>query len=131
MRIKLIAVNALIVAIVGLLALLLVRSSLSSATSNKDQLSTDAQDNVNGAAARLQLDGLRAERRLGAATIEQGAADALGKATPSARGEAATKHCDDLVSQMKNGADLRAQRADPRRPRRRVGARSSAATTRT
>jgi hypothetical protein len=102
MRTKLIAVNALIVAIVGLLSLLLVRSSLSSATSNKDQLSTDAQDNVNGAAARLQLDGLRAERWLSAASIEQGAADALGKATPSARGEAATKHCDDLVSKMKN-----------------------------
>jgi hypothetical protein len=102
MRIKIIAVNALIVAIVGLLSFLLVRSSLGSATSNKDQLSTEAQEDVNGAAAGLQLDGLRAERWLAAAPIEQGAVDALVKATASARGEAATKHCDDLVSKMKN-----------------------------
>ncbi len=102
MRTKLIAINALIVAIVGLLSFLLVRSSLGSATSNKDQLSTEAQDNVNGAAARLQLDGLRAERWLAGGAIEQGALDALAKATASARGEAATKRCDDLVSKMKN-----------------------------
>jgi methyl-accepting chemotaxis protein len=102
MRIKLIVVNGLIVAIVGLLSFLLVRSSLGSATSNKDQLLTEAQENVNGAAARLELDGLRAERWLGAAPIEQGANDALAKATASARGEAATKYCDDLVNKMKN-----------------------------
>ena len=38
MRIKIIAVNALIVAMVGLLSFLLVRSALGTATSNKDQL---------------------------------------------------------------------------------------------
>jgi hypothetical protein len=102
MRIKIIAVNALIVAIVGLLSFLLVRSSLGSATSNKDQLSTDAQEEVNGAAARLQLDGLRTERWLAGPSIEQGAVDALAKGTASARGEAATKHCEDVVSEMKN-----------------------------
>jgi len=102
MRIKIIAVNALIVAIVGLLSFLLVRSSLGSVTSNKDQLSTEAQDDANGAAGGLQLDGLRAERWLATASVAQGAVDALGKATASARGEAATKYCDDLVSKMKN-----------------------------
>ncbi|HXN31593.1 MAG TPA: MXAN_5187 C-terminal domain-containing protein [Polyangiaceae bacterium] len=104
MRIKIIAVNALIVAIVGLLSFLLVRSSLGSATSNKDQLSTDAQEDVNGAAARLQLDGLRAERWLAGASVEQGAIDALAKGTASARGEAATRHCEDVVSKMKNAS---------------------------
>jgi hypothetical protein len=102
MRIKIIAVNALIVAIVGLLSFLLVRSSLASAASNKDQLSAEAQENVNGAAGRLQLDGLRAERWLAGAATAQGALDALAKATATARGEAATKACDDLVSKMKN-----------------------------
>jgi hypothetical protein len=102
MRIKIIAVNALIVAIVGLLSFLLVRSSLASAASNKDQLAAEAQENVNGAAGRLQLDGLRAERWLGGAATAQGALDALAKATATARGEAATKACDDLVSKMKN-----------------------------
>jgi hypothetical protein len=104
MRIKIIAVNALIVAIVGILSFLLVRSSLGSATSNKDQLSTDAQEDANGAAGLLQLDGLRAERWLAGTLSGAGALDALGKATLSARGEAATKYCDDLVSKMKNAS---------------------------
>jgi hypothetical protein len=102
MRIKIIAVNALIVAIVGLLSFLLVRSAIGAATSNKDQLTAEAQNDVNGAAGRLQLDGLRAERWLAAAANEQATLDALTKASPSARGEAATKRCDDLVSKMKN-----------------------------
>lgn len=102
MRIKIIAVNALIVALVGLLAFLLVRSSLSSVTGNKDQLTLEAQNDVNGAAGRLQLDGLRAERWLAGAATEAATLDALAKATPTARGEAATKRADDLVSRMKN-----------------------------
>jgi hypothetical protein len=102
MRIKIIAVNALIVAIVGLLSFLLVRSSLSAATGNTDKLAAEAENDVNGAAARLQLDGLRAERWLAAAAVEPATADALGKATPGARSDAATTRCDDLVSKMKN-----------------------------
>lgn len=102
MRIKIIAVNVLIVAIVGLLSFLLVRSAVSSATSNADQLSAEAQRDAQGAAARLQLDGLRAERWLAAKPNESATVDSLAKATASARGEAATKRCDDLVSTMKN-----------------------------
>jgi hypothetical protein len=102
MRIKIIAVNALIVALVGLLSFILVRSAIGSATSNKDQLTAEAQNDVNGAAGRLQLDGLRAERWLAGAATEQATLDALTKASPSARGDAATKRCDDLVSKMKN-----------------------------
>lgn len=102
MRIKIIAVNALIVALVSLLSFLLVRSSIGSATSNKDQLTAEAQNDVNGAAGRLQLDGLRAERWLAAVANEQATQDALTKASPSARGDASTKRCDDLVSKMKN-----------------------------
>src|SRR5579884_3427994 len=104
MRIKIIAVNALIVAVVGLLSFLLVRAALSSAAGNKDQLTIEAQNDVNGAAGRLQLDGLRAERWLTAAASEQATVDAMSKASQSARGEAATKRCDDLVSKMKNAA---------------------------
>jgi methyl-accepting chemotaxis protein len=102
MRIKLIAVNAAVVAIVALLSFLLVRSALAVATSNKDQLSAEAENDVNGAASRLQLDGLRAERWLAAAAREAGTIEALSKATASARSEAATTRCDDLVSRMKN-----------------------------
>ena len=102
MRIKIIAVNALIIAVVGLLSFLLVRSALSSATSNKDQLAQDAQNDVNGAAGRLQLDGLRTERWLSGAATEAAMLDALTKAAPAARADAAMKRCDDLVSRMKN-----------------------------
>ncbi|HEY8087812.1 MAG TPA: hypothetical protein VIF09_08205, partial [Polyangiaceae bacterium] len=102
MRIKIIAVNAIIVVVVGLLSFLLVRGALSSATGNKDQLTMEAQNDVNGAAGRLQLDGLRAERWLAAAAAEAATSDALTKASQSARGDAATKRCEDLVSKMKN-----------------------------
>jgi len=102
MRIKIIAVNALIVAMVGLLSFLLVRSALGSAAGNSDQLSQEAQNGVNGAAGRLQLDGLRAERWLAAAATEQATVDAMSKASPSARADAAQRRCDDLVSKMKN-----------------------------
>ena len=104
MRIKIIAVNALIVALVGLLSFLLVRASLSSATGTKDQLTPQAQNDVNGAAGRLQLDGLRTERWLSAAAGEQATLEALQKASPSARSDAATKRCDDLVSKMKSAS---------------------------
>jgi len=104
MRIKIIAVNALIVAVVGLLSFLLVRSAVGAATSNKDQLTAGAQGDVNGAAGWVQLNGLRAERWLAAVASEPATIDALSKATASARGDAATKVCDDLVSRTKNAA---------------------------
>lgn len=102
MRIKIIAVNALIVALVGLLSFLLVRGALSSAAGNKDQLAQEAQNDVNGAAARLQLDGLRTERWLAGAAAEQATLDALTKASPSARGDGATNRCNDIFNKMKN-----------------------------
>jgi hypothetical protein len=101
MRIKIIAVNALIVAVVGLLSFLLVRSAVGAATSNKDQLTAGAQGDVNGAAGWVQLNGLRAERWLAGVAGEPATIDALSKATASARGDAASKVCDDLVSRMK------------------------------
>jgi hypothetical protein len=72
------------------------------ATSNKDQLTATAQGDVNGAAGWVQLDGLRAERWLAAISSGPAIVDALSKATASARGDAATRACDDLVSRMKN-----------------------------
>jgi hypothetical protein len=102
MRIKIIAVNALIVVMVGLLSFLLVRASVTAATSNKDQLTAGAQGDVNGAAGWVQLNGLRAERWLAAISSGPTTVDALSKATAAARGDAATRACDDLVSRMKN-----------------------------
>jgi hypothetical protein len=102
MRTKIIAVNALIVAVMGLLSFLLVKSSLGTAAGNKDQVTANAQGTVNGAAAWVELDALRAEGWLAAFANDTATADALSKATPAARGDAATKRCDDIVSQAKN-----------------------------
>ncbi len=102
MRTKIIAVNALIVAVMGLLSFLLVKSSLGTATSNKDQLVAAAEGNVNGAAGWVQLDGLQAERWLAAMASDPATAGAFSPATASARGDAATKRCDDVVSKAKN-----------------------------
>ena len=115
MRIKIIAVNALIVAVVGLLSFLLVRSSVGAATSNKDQLTAGAQGDVNGAAGWVQLDGLRAERWLAAVANEPATVDALSKATASARGDAATQGVRRPREPHEERAALRAKRADARR----------------
>ena len=85
MRTKIIAVNALIVAVMGLLSFLLVKSSLSTAAGNKDQVVATAQGTVNGAAAWVELDALRAEGWLAAFANDAATADALSKATPAAR----------------------------------------------
>ena len=101
MRNKIIAVNAVIVLIVGLLSFVLVRSMLSSAVDNPGQLSLEAKQDVQGASARLQFDALRMERWLASKATEPATADALSRATPSARGEAATALCDNIASVAK------------------------------
>ena len=102
MRTKIIAVYAFIVALVGLLAFALVRASLRAAFDDQHDLAFEAHEGANGAAARLELDALSAERWLTGVANEAASADVLTKATAAARGEAATQRADDLVSRMKN-----------------------------
>jgi hypothetical protein len=96
LRNKIITVNAIIVLIVGLLAWVIVRQGISSAASNSSALLTNAKHEVTGAAARLQLDGLRAERWLGPKAAD--AADVFGKSTDAARKDGATTFCDRLIA---------------------------------
>lgn len=98
MRNKIIAVNAVIVLIVGLLAFAIVRTQLAAETSSTDQLKRSAHRDVAGAAAQLQLDGLRAERWLAMKANEPATRAALTKATPDARGDAARQLCDQIAS---------------------------------
>ncbi len=98
MRNKIIAVNAVIVLIVGLLAFAIVKTQLSVATSSIDQLKRSAQRDAAGAAARLQLDGLRTERWLAAKAAEPGTKAELSKATPDARSAAARALSDQIAS---------------------------------
>ena len=101
MRLKIIAVNALIVALVGVLSFVIMRAALVTATSNQDILTADAKRDVQGAAAKLQYDALRAERWLRDRAAEPASADSLSASAPSARGDAATKLCNDLLNGMK------------------------------
>ncbi len=64
MRNKIIAVNAVIVLIVGLLSWVLMRQTIGAASGNQGVLLADAKHEVQGASARLQLDALRTERWL-------------------------------------------------------------------
>jgi hypothetical protein len=99
MRNKIIAVNAVIVLIVGLLAFAIVKTQLSLATSSTDPLKRSAQRDAVGVAAKLQLDGLRAERWLAAKGAEPGTRALLTKgATPDARAEAAKQLSDQIAN---------------------------------
>lgn len=99
MRNKIIAVNAVIVLIVGLLAFMIVRTQLTSATRNTDQLKRTAQRDAVGVAAKLQLDGLRAERWLASKAVEPATRALLTKAaTPDARADAARQLSDQIAN---------------------------------
>ena len=111
MRNKIIAVNAAIILLVGILSYALVRASLFSAAGNREQLIADAQHDVLGAAARLQLDALRAERWLAAKVREPGQGEPFSKGSPEARGDSATTHADAILA-----ASLRAPDFEGRRP---------------
>jgi hypothetical protein len=99
MRNKIIAVNAVIVIIVGLLAFAIVKTQLSLATSSTDQLKRSAQRDAVGVAAKLQLDGLRAERWLSAKGAEPQTRALISKgATPDARADAARQLADQIAN---------------------------------
>jgi hypothetical protein len=101
MRNKIIAVNAVIVLIMGLLAFAIVKTQLSLATSSTDPLKRSAQRDAVGVAAKLQLDGLRAERWLLSKGAEPGIRSLLGKgSTSDARADAARQ----LSYQIANAA---------------------------
>jgi hypothetical protein len=98
MRNKIIAVNAIIVVIVGLLAFAIVRTQLALETSSVDQLKRSATRDVSGSAARLQLDGLRAERWLAMKAGEAATRSALSRATQDARADASRQLADQIAS---------------------------------
>ena len=98
MRNKIIAVNAIIVLIVGLLSYVLMHQAISTAATNPTVLLGDAKHSVQGAAARLQLDALRAERWLSQKSNDPAALDAFQKSSDNARKEAATSFCDHVLT---------------------------------
>ena len=101
MRNKIIAVNAAIIVLIGLLAFALVRGALVSASSNSVQMASSAKRDAQSASARLQLDGLRAERWLAGKASEAATHDVLAKGSPTARADAATAYSDVLLNAAK------------------------------
>jgi hypothetical protein len=98
MRNKIIAVNAVIVLIVGLLSWAIVRSALANAADNGAQLASDSKRAALGASAKLQLDALRGELWLSTRAAEAATLDAVNKGTLSAQQEAATARCDAIAT---------------------------------
>jgi hypothetical protein len=97
-RNKIIAVNAVIILIMGLLSYVLMHQAITAAASNPTALLADAKHGVQGASAWLQLDALRAERWLAQKSSDSGALDAFQKSTDSARKQAATTFCEHVLS---------------------------------
>ena len=81
MRNKIIAVNAVIVLIVGLLAFAIVRTQLALTTSSPDQLKKSAKRDAVAGASKLQLDALRTERWLAAQAADANAKAALSRSS--------------------------------------------------
>lgn len=99
MRNKIIAVNAVIVIIVGLLAFAIVKTQVSLATSSTDQLKRSAQRDAAAISTKLQLDALRAERWLSTKAAEPATHALLTKATHGARADAARQLSDQIANE--------------------------------
>ncbi len=106
MRNKIILVNALIIAIVGVLAFVMTRTGIIGAASNAPALLDEAKHDALGAGARLEVDGLKVERWLTARASDPSAADALNKADKTAAGRSATQLCDNIVAAAKTAPDF-------------------------
>ena len=102
MRNKIIAVNAAIVLIVGLLSFVIVRQSTLAAARNPERIKSRTERDAQAVSARLQLDGLRIERWLAQKATEPAAIEVFNKASDGAKGDAASAFCDHVASDAKS-----------------------------
>jgi hypothetical protein len=102
MRNKVIATNAVIVLLVGLLSFAIVRQAIQSAVSNPATLNARARQDALGATSQLQFVALQAERWLSTRSTDAAIAEVLAKGTSEARGDAATQYCDQLLNASKS-----------------------------
>lgn len=106
MRTKIIAVNAVIVVLVGLISFVLVRSALMSAAGDQTQSLSQTKRDAQAASSQVELDALRAERWLAGKAVEPATTDVLVKpaASPSAQGQAATALSDAILGSAKQAS---------------------------
>lgn len=102
MRNKIIAVNAAIVLIVGLLSFVIVRQSTLAAATSPERIKSRTERDAQAVSARLQLDGLRIERWLAQKATEPAALEVFNKASDGAKGDAATAFCDSVAGSAKS-----------------------------
>ena len=102
MRNKIIAVNAAIVLIVGLLSFVIVRQSTLAAARNPERVKARTERDAQSVSARLQLDGLRIERWLAVKATEPAALEVFNKSSDNAKGDAATAFCDSVAGAAKS-----------------------------
>ena len=98
MRWKIIAVNSIIVLLVGVLSYALLRAALGDLASNPTQLKAEAERALAAANSKLELDAVRAERWLATMANEKASREVFKAGTMSARQEEATEYSNRLIS---------------------------------
>jgi hypothetical protein len=98
MRWKIIAVNSIIVLLVGVLSFALLRAGLGDLASNPTQLKAEAERALSAANTKLELDAVRAERWLATMANEKSSREIFKAGTVSARQEEATEYSNRILS---------------------------------
>src|SRR5260370_39507444 len=98
MRWKIIAVNSIIVLLVGVLCFALLRASFSDVASNPSLRKAEAERALAAANTRLELDAVRTERWLATTANEEASREIFKAGTGSARQEEATEYSNRLRS---------------------------------
>jgi hypothetical protein len=98
MRWKIIAVNSIIVLLVGVLSYALLRAGLGDLASNPAQLKAEAERALSAANTRLELDAVRAERWLATTANEKASREIFKAGTVSARQEEASEYSNRLLT---------------------------------
>jgi hypothetical protein len=98
MRWKIIAVNSIIVLLVGVLSYALLRAGLGDLASNPTQLKAEAERALAAANSKLELDAVRTERWLATMANEKPSREIFKAGTISARQEEATEVANRLLS---------------------------------
>jgi len=106
MRSKIIAVNSVIVLIVGLCTFALFRMSSDTQRSDSQRARDEATRASRVAMAKLELDAVRAERWLQRSTEGEGARAVFHAGTPQARADAATEQANRLRAMARQSLDL-------------------------
>src|SRR5882724_2581437 len=98
MRWKIIAVNSIIVLLVGVLCFALLRASFGDVASNPSLRKAEAERALAAANTRLELDAVRTERWLATTANEKASREIFKAGTVSARQEKATEYSNRLLS---------------------------------